>query len=105
MDTSLNGKRVLVTGAGDGIGREIAEALAREGAVVAVHGRSAARISATLAGEHDLAATRVKASQGQGAVIGDLLNTELGQKLGYRIARSRVFRTLSERLNRTGNNQ
>ena len=49
MDTSLNGKRALVTGAGDGIGREIAEALAREGAVVAVHGRSSERIASTLA--------------------------------------------------------
>ena len=48
MDTSLAGKRALVTGAADGIGREIAEAYAREGATVAVHGRSAERISATL---------------------------------------------------------
>ncbi len=49
MDTSLAGKRALVTGAGDGIGREIAVALAREGATVAVHGRSKERIAATLA--------------------------------------------------------
>ncbi len=48
MDTSLSGKRALVTGAGDGIGREIAEALACEGATVAVHGRSLERIAATL---------------------------------------------------------
>jgi NAD(P)-dependent dehydrogenase (short-subunit alcohol dehydrogenase family) len=48
MDTSLTGKRALVTGAADGIGREIAEAYAREGATVAVHGRSAERIAGTL---------------------------------------------------------
>ena len=74
------------------------------GGVSGAPGHNAAhRILADLAGEHELAATRAKASQGQGAVIGGLLNTELGQKLGYQIARSRVFRTLSERLNRTGN--
>jgi len=48
MDTSLKNKRALVTGAGAGIGREIAEAFAKEGASVAVHGRSLERISDTL---------------------------------------------------------
>jgi NAD(P)-dependent dehydrogenase (short-subunit alcohol dehydrogenase family) len=48
MDTQLNGKRALVTGASSGIGRAIAEALAREGARVAVHGRSEDRVSDTL---------------------------------------------------------
>jgi len=49
MDTSLNDKRALITGAGNGIGREIALAMARDGATVAVHGRSLARIEVTLA--------------------------------------------------------
>lgn len=43
MDLQLKGKRALVTGSSSGIGAAIAMALAREGAVVAVHGRSEKR--------------------------------------------------------------
>jgi NAD(P)-dependent dehydrogenase (short-subunit alcohol dehydrogenase family) len=45
--SSLKGKRVLVTGASSGIGREIALRFAREGAVVAVGGRNAERVAET----------------------------------------------------------
>ena len=45
----LEGKRALVTGANDGIGRAIAESFAREGALVAAHGRNQQRIESTLA--------------------------------------------------------
>ena len=40
---SYGGKTVLVTGSTDGLGRELARALAAEGAHVIVHGRDAAR--------------------------------------------------------------
>ena len=45
----MNGKVVLVTGATDGIGRQTALELARMGATVLVHGRSARRAAATAA--------------------------------------------------------
>lgn len=49
MNVSLEGKRALVTGAASGIGRAIAEAYGREGAIVAVHGRTEPRVAETVA--------------------------------------------------------
>ena len=49
MMQTLVGKRALVTGANDGIGRAIAETFAREGATVAAHGRSEERLADVLA--------------------------------------------------------
>ena len=48
METSLQGRRALVTGAASGIGAAIAEAFAREGAHVAVHARSDERARPTV---------------------------------------------------------
>ncbi len=47
MDLALEGSVALVTGASKGIGRGIAEALAHEGATVAISSRSRERIEAT----------------------------------------------------------
>ena len=47
MDLGLKGKRALVLSAGSGLGRAIALALAREGAVVCVANRSAASVEET----------------------------------------------------------
>lgn len=47
MSSQLAGKRVLVTGASSGIGREIAITFAREGAQMAVGGRNETRVRET----------------------------------------------------------
>ena len=49
MDLGLKGKRALVTAAGRGLGRSIAECLAREGAHLAVCARTAADIESLVA--------------------------------------------------------
>jgi NAD(P)-dependent dehydrogenase (short-subunit alcohol dehydrogenase family) len=59
MDLGLKGKIALVTGAASGVGREIAQILAAEGASVAVNYRSSGAEAEKLAGE--LAGTGVKA--------------------------------------------
>ena len=48
MDCQLAGKRTLVTGAASGIGKAIALALAREGATVATHARTAEKCAGTI---------------------------------------------------------
>lgn len=60
---SLDGKRILVTGASSGIGREIAIACAREGAAVVATGRDLSRLEATSA---------ALAGEGHSTVAGDL---------------------------------
>ncbi len=44
MDLGLSGKRALISGSSLGIGRAIAESLAREGASVVINGRNAERL-------------------------------------------------------------
>jgi phytoene dehydrogenase-like protein len=70
------------------------------GGVSGMPGHNAAqRILADLAGNSDTVAGR-KIKKNQGSFLDGLLKTEVGQKLGYQVARSRIFRSLTERLSK-----
>ena len=61
MDLGLKGRRALVCGSSQGLGRAIAEALSAEGADVVVNGRSAEKLAAVRAEIADATGGRVEA--------------------------------------------
>ena len=65
MDLGLDGRVVLITGAGGGVGPTLAAAFAAEGAAVALHVRDASRRGRA----HD-AADQIRAGGGRAAVVG-----------------------------------
>ena len=69
MDLKLDGKVALVTGSSKGIGEGVARALAREGAIVIVHGRNKVKTEEVA---HDIVALGGRAF----AVFGDLTNDD-----------------------------
>lgn len=74
MDLKLDGKAALVTGSSKGIGEGVARGLAREGAIVIVHGRNKARTEEIA---HDIIAQGGRAY----AVTGDLTIEDEVQRL------------------------
>ncbi|MFB8343910.1 SDR family NAD(P)-dependent oxidoreductase [Brucella cytisi] len=74
MDLKLDGKVALVTGSSKGIGEGVAKGLAREGAIVIVHGRDKAKTEAVA---HNIISQGGKAY----AVIGDLTKEDEVQRL------------------------
>lgn len=74
MDLKLQGKRALVTGSSKGIGEAIARVLAREGAIVIVHGRDREKA--------ERVASSIIALGGQAhVVIGDLTQDDAVERL------------------------
>jgi len=72
------------------------------GGVTGAPGHNAAqRILADLAGLQDKKLVRERNSPGAGAAVVDaMLNTRVGQKVGYMVARSRLFRSFTDKMNR-----
>src|ERR1700735_2166173 len=74
MDLELDGRVALVTGSSKGIGEAVARGLAREGAIVVVHGRNKTKTEEVA---HDIMAQGGRAH----VVIGDLTNDDEVQHL------------------------
>src|ERR1700733_3819465 len=74
MDLELDGRVALVTGGSKGIGEAVARGLAREGAIVIVHGRNKTKAEEVA---HDIIAQGGRAC----VVIGDLTNENEVQRL------------------------
>jgi NAD(P)-dependent dehydrogenase (short-subunit alcohol dehydrogenase family) len=74
MELGLTGKCALVTGASDGIGEGIARLLAREGAIVGVHGRDAGRVARVV--------EAIRADGGQAhPLLADLIDPTAAERL------------------------
>ncbi len=70
----LKGKVAIVTGSGGGIGRAVAQAYAREGAVVVINGRTAANVEETV----DL----IKSANGEAiGVVGDVAEQGVAERV------------------------
>ncbi|PRD43580.1 3-oxoacyl-ACP reductase [Phyllobacterium phragmitis] len=74
MDLKLDGKVALVTGSSKGIGEGVARGLAREGAIVIIHGRNRLKAEEVA---HDISVEGGRAH----VVIGDLTNEDEVQRL------------------------
>lgn len=72
------------------------------GGVTGAPGHNAAhRVLADLAGRHDEPLVRERAAfGGGGGLVEGIMKTALGEKLGYAVARSRLFRPLTEKMSR-----
>ena len=89
------GKVVLITGATDGLGRALAVALARRGAIVLLHGRSAERLAAT-----EQVLRREARQEPGGAYVADLAS--LGTVRDFALEVARDHRRIDILINNAG---